>query len=233
MPTPSDILDMTASLQNDTRKAVYTHKAMLPYFNMALRAIQEEFELNNIPATDETSAVLAVPVGTSRIAISGTTPVYPSDLIEIRNLYESPTGENSFVPMRPVSFLPQIFVDSPPVNQFLVFAWNDNEIKLIAASSIIDLRIEYIKSLFPTITDDNFDNDLGAKYKTIFNYLGFKTAAYCSMFIGENPDRAIALNDEANGSLQKSLGISVKGQQNLGGVRRRPFMESFKMRNKY
>lgn len=233
MPTPSEILSMSASLQNDTRKSVYTDKAQLPYFNMALRALQEEFELNNIPSTDETSAILSVGVGVSRIAITGTVPTYPSNLIEIRNLWESPVGENSWTPVTLKSFLPQNWQGTPPVNQFIVWAWNDNEIKLIAASSPIDLKLEYIKSLFPTIDDSNFDDDLGAKYKNIFNYLGFKTAAYCSAFIGENPDRAMALNGEANVALSRSLGISVKGQQNLGGVRRRPFMESFKMRSRY
>lgn len=232
MPTPAEILDMTASLMNDTRQSMYTHKAMLPYFNMSLRALQEEFELNNIPVTDEVSSSLVVLAGVDTIAAIGTTPVYPFDLIEVREMWESQDGLNQWIPMNRVAFLPHYLEDNVPVSQFSTWAWIDNEIRLVAANAIIDLKLNYIKSLFPTITDTNFDNDLGVRFKTIFNYLGFKTAAYCSMFIGENPTRAQALNAEGNDSLVKSLGISIKGQQVLG-VRRQPFMAGYKRKFSY
>jgi len=229
MPTPAEILDMTASLMNDTRKTKFTHKACLPYFNMSLRSLQEEFELNNIPATNEVSAVLNVPSGTDTIAIAGTTPVYPADLVEIRQLWESTEGLNQWIPMRREIFIPHYLENNTQLSQFLIWAWISNEIRLIAANANNDLKLDYIKSIFATIDDNNFDTDLGASFKTIFNYLGFKTAAYCSMFIGENPTRAVALNEEANSSLTKSLGISIKGQQTIG-VRRRPFMQAYKRR---
>lgn len=230
MPTPAEILDMTASLMNDTKKSKFTHKATLPYFNMSLRALQEEFELNNIPATDEVSAAIPVDANISRIAATGTIPVYPSNLIEIRQLWESPRGLNQWTPMDRKDFISHYLENNTQISQFIIWAWIDNEIKLIPADANNDLKLDYIKSLFSTITDFNFDTDLGVKYRTIFNYLGFKTAAYCSMFIGENPTRAVALNDEANSSLVKSLGISIKGQQTIG-VRRRPFMAGYRSGN--
>lgn len=230
MPTPAEILDMSASLQNDTRKALYTHSAQLPYFNMALRALQEEFQLNNIPVTNKVSTPpLTIPLGTTSIAISGTTPTYPSDLVEIRQLWESTTGLDQWVPMSRLQFLPHYLENSAEISQFLIWAWVGNEIRFLAANADIDIKIDYIATIFPTINDNNFDDDIGLTLGNTFNYLGFKTAAYCSAFIGENPERAQALNQEANDSLTKTLGISIKGQQTLG-VRRRPFMEGYKRR---
>ena len=43
MPKPSEIIDMVASLQNDTAQSDYTDAAVLPYMNMALRDLQEKF----------------------------------------------------------------------------------------------------------------------------------------------------------------------------------------------
>jgi hypothetical protein len=229
MPTPVEILKMTASLQNDSRQKVYTPAACLPYFNMALRALQEEFELNNIPVTNETSAILNVPQGTDAIAITGTTPGYPADLVEIRQLWESPEGLEQWTPMKRKEFLPHYLEDGVEISQFIIWAWINNEIKLLAANADIDLKLDYTKSIFSTVDDNNIEDELGASFKTIFNYLGFKTAAYCSMFIGENPERAVALNEEANSSLTKALGISIKGSQVMG-VRRRPFMQAYKRR---
>jgi hypothetical protein len=66
-------------------------------------------------------------------------------------------------------------------------------------------------------------------FTNITTYLEFKTAALCAMFIAENPTRAMTLNSEASLSLDRALGIPVKGEQSIV-VRRRPFRYSYKHR---
>ncbi len=57
----------------------------------------------------------------------------------------------------------------------------------------------------------------------------YKTAAFCAMFMAENPQRATSLDSLAEGALTRSLGIPIKGMQSIT-TRRRPFRHSFKHR---
>lgn len=232
MPTPAEIIDMAASLQNDTAQDVYTDAACLPYFNMALRELQEIFELNNVPVTNQVSAVLPVAAGVSTIKYQGTVPLIPSDLIEIRRLWESPTGLNQWTEVFEKEFIPQYWENGNTISQFLIYAWIANEIKLIAANADNDLKIDYMRSLFSAVPIGAVEMELGVHFKNIFTYLGFETAALCSMFIGENETRASALEQKANASLNVSVGISTKGRQSIV-TRRRPFRSSYKRRNNF
>jgi hypothetical protein len=229
MPTPADIIDAVASLQNDTAQSVYTDAACMPYLNIALRELQEIYELNNVPVTNHTSGAFTIPAGTPAIAIAGTTPTYPTDLIEIQQLWESDEGQNQWTPMERKEFLPHYLEGGAAINQFIVWAWIDNEIRLIPATVTLDIKIDYIKSIFPTVTATNMNIELGLKFNNIISYLSFKTAALCSMFIGENETRAAALDNEASNAVTRALGIATKGRQAIAS-RRRPFRAAYKMR---
>ena len=227
MPTPSAIIDMVASLQNDTAQTVYTDAACLPYLNIALDELQEQFELYNIPSTNDTSAILNVLLGTSVISFTSS-PALPSDLIEIQQLWESPEGENKWIPMTKKEFLPHNLESGQTISQFLIWAWVEQNIKLIAANADIDLKIDYIKSLFATpILIGAVGTDL-----PIINsksYLGYRTAALCAHFIGENKSRSDELNIFAIQALDRVLGIGTKGRQSIT-TRRRPFMSGYRTR---
>lgn len=226
MPTPAQIIKSVAALQNDAPQDVYTNLACLPYLNMAMRALQEEFELNNIPSTEHSSVSLEVAAGVHSIGFN-TTPALPSDLIEIQQIWESASGTDTWTPMGRVDFLPHYLENGTTINQFLIWAWLDQHIELIAANADNDLKLDYIKSIFVEVTAGNLEVNL-----PIINcqtYLEFKTAAMCSMFIGENETRAIALENQAIQALERSLGISVKGKQAIS-FRRRPFRSAWKSR---
>lgn len=228
MPKPNEIIDMVASLQNDTAQTVYTDAAVLPYFNMALRDLQEEFELNNIPVTNEVSSSLNVPLNTTVIAFTSTTPTLPSNLIEIQRVWESDEGQNVWTPMFKREFIPH-YIEGVNVTKFGIWAWMDNEIHLPSSIQDNDLKLDYTKSIFSTIAIAAIDTEMGIKFQNVFSYLGYRTAALCSLFIGENETRAMALQGEAGQALYKSMGISVKGKQSIM-VRRRPFRASYKGR---
>ena len=229
MPTPAEIIDIVAPLQNDTAKTRYTYDACLPYLNIALAELQEVFEENNIPISNQTSAALVVPAGTTAIAFTGTIPVLPTGLIEIYQLWESDNGGNDWIPMERKDFIPH-YLEDVQLAFFGIWAWIDNEIRVPAATGIIDLKLDYIKSIFPIpLTMENINVELGIKFKNITTHLGYATAALCSMFIGENETRAGALKEKADEALERALNIPTKGRQSIL-TRRRPFRASYKMR---
>jgi hypothetical protein len=221
--TAADVMDRAASLLNDTAKTEFTYTAQIPYLNAAMDELQETFEQNNIAATNKVSAVLAIVAGVVTVDLS-TTPALPSDLIEIQQLSERPTGTtNDFVPMTRTEFLP---LTSVLTNQLIYWAWIEEKIKFIGANADVDVKIEYIKSLFTAITTST-------TAITLINsksFLAYRTAGLCAEFIGENPTRAGELNAFASLALDRTLGINVKGGQGIG-ARRRPFNASYRARS--
>lgn len=219
-----EVTDRVASLMNDTAKSVYTFAAVLPYLNTSLDVLQELFEQNNIPSTNETSALINVPANTSVISFGGS-PALPTDLIEIQALWVSSEGLAEYTgPIRRVEFLPR-YMEGVDYNSIDQWAWIDQEIRFFPANADLDIKLDYIKSIFvPIVLSTDLINILNVK-----SYLSFKTAAYCARYIGENPTRADQLDAEAELALDRSLGISTKGKQSIR-TRRRPFMAAFKTR---
>jgi hypothetical protein len=61
------------------------------------------------------------------------------------------------------------------------------------------------------------------------SFLAYKTAALCSMFIGENQTRASILEAKAEQALERLTGINNKGRQQIV-TRHRPFRAGWKAR---
>jgi hypothetical protein len=211
---------------NDKDQTLYTNDACLQYLNLALDELQETFELNDIPSTHETSATISIPSGVDRLGFD-TTPAFPSDLIEISELYESDFGQSHWVRMVKREFLPH-WNNNTTISQFIYYTLEGGRVKFIAANAAIDLKIDYIGSLFNTpilLTNVN----VNLPFTNVKSYLEYKIAALCSMYIAENPARAMSLDSLAGTALSRSLGISIKGMQSIV-TRRRPFRASFKQR---
>ena len=227
MPKPSDIISTVASLMNDTAQTQYTNSAVLPYLNLSLDELQEVYELNNLPITNEASAAITVPSGVGDIGFD-TTPALPSGLVEIQQLWESTSGLNQWTPMLKKDFLPHYLEDGTAISMFLIWCWEDGRIHLVPANANNDLKIDYIATIFNTpIQIGNINVNL--PFTNIKTYLEYKTAALCAMFIAENQTRAMALDNESGNALSRALGIPVKGMQTVT-ARRRPFRHSFKHR---
>lgn len=228
MATPAEIIATSAALQNDTAQDVYTNTACLPYFNLALQTLQEEFELHDVPVTEETSAIIPVDAGVGSIGFS-TTPALPANLIEIKQVWESSRGLGNWIPLGRRDFLPHYAESDARTSQILVWAWLGEHIRLIPANADNDLKLDYTKYLFTKVTAPNLNTPI-----PIINaqtYLEFKTAALLSQFIGENETRAIILENQATGALDRALGINIKGRQSIRN-RRRPFRAAFKARSR-
>jgi hypothetical protein len=228
---PSDVITIAAGLMNDFSQSQYTNAVCLPYFNLALDELQELFELNDIPVTNETSAVINVPSGATRIG-PDIQPLYPlmflpSDLIEIQQLWESQTGLNRWTPMDKKDFLPH-YLEVTQISNLQIWAWMGGSINVIAANANVDLKIDYIARIFNTpIPLARVDENL--PFTNVKTYLEYKTAALCAMFVAENESRAMALDSLCGTALSRALGIPVKGMQSIV-TRRRPFRASYKRR---
>lgn len=228
--TAAEVLDRTASLMNDTAKSTYSYIVMIPYLNMALDELQEEFELNNVPVTNLTSAGITVIAGVTEIKPTVVPPVigevyYPTDLVEIQAVWERLDGSSEpFIPVTPREFLLHVF-DDVILPQLCYYSWQDQKIKFVAASTDREVKLDYIKDLFVVV-------DASTDVIGIINsqsYLSFKTAEFCSMFIGENKTRADELKGHAAIALERNLGISSKGRQAIT-TRRRPFRSGYRSR---
>jgi hypothetical protein len=226
----SSVMDLSASLMNDTAKTVYTYTAQLPYLKMALNELQEEFELNNIPVTNATNIALTVVAGTTSInPIDGTgagpAPNYPDNLIEVQQLWERLNGSSEpYIPVSQSAFLPHN-LDDITTSELQYWAFKGQRIVFIAASSDRQVKIDYVARLFP----DNINENTLIGLVNAESFLMYRTAGLCSAFIGENQSRADALNSFAEMARDRAVGISTKGKQS-NPVRRRPFMASYKRR---
>lgn len=224
---PSDIITTVANLMNDSQQSVYTNTVCLPFLNLALDELQELYELNGIPTTNNTSAAITIKAGVNRLGFD-TTPALPSDLIEIQEVWESPSGLNKWSEVIKKEFIPHYLEDNTTISQFLIYEWKHGRINLVAANSDNDLKLDYTASIFNTpilIKDIN----VGLPFTNIKTYLEFKSGALCAMFIAENESRALALDSLTGSALSRALGIPIKGMQSII-TRRRPFRSSFKRR---
>lgn len=226
MPKPSEIVSSVASLMNDTAQTLYTNAAVLPYLNLALDDLQEIFQHNNVPVTNEESSIITVPAGIDTIGF-GTTPALPSDLVEIQNLWERSSGVIPFIPMTRREFIPRSHEDQS-ITQFLWYAWRDQEIKVIAATAANDIKIDYIQNIFNTPIAIG-DIDVNLPIVNVKQYLNYATASLCAMFIAENETRSNHLDALATRALDRELGIPTKGRQSIT-TRRQPFMASYRRR---
>lgn len=232
MPSPAEIIKMVSSLMNDTAQTKYNDEACLPYLNMALDELQEIMEENNIPVTNQTSTPLVIPAGTTEIAFTATTPTLPPKLIELQEVWESDLNQDNWFPMVRKEFIPHN-IEGIELSSFGIYVWKQNILNVPPVVANRNLKLDHIESIFNTpITDNQVDTDLGVQFKNIKTYLGYATAALCSMFIGENETRAAALNGKAGEALERAMNIPTKGRQAIY-TRRRPFRQAYKSRSWY
>lgn len=221
--TAGSVMDSAAALLNDVAKQKYTYAVQLPYLRIALKDLRELFELNNIPVTQKTSAVLTVGDGITSIGFA-TNPALPTDLVSIEKLWERESGIGNFVPMTLVNLLPK-WDSAETISAFRIYVWQNNFIKILPSSRDNDIQIDYIAQLFNTIIDEN--TNIGVVNGESF--LHFRTAALCAKYIDEDTNRSNDLNGEAGGALERGTGIEVKSQQGII-TRHKPFRAGYKRR---
>jgi len=224
-----DVMDRAAALMNDAAKTDYTYVAQLPYLNMAIDELVESLEESNNSPTNKTSSAITVAVGENMItpAEHATAPHYPEDLVEIQEVRERLAGTSEgFIPM----VRRESISESPAVDSLLQWSWEDQIIKFNpnGALTIREIQLFYTALTIVQATDENtVIGTINAR-----SFLSYKTAALCSMFIGENEMRAGILEKEAEKALERLTGISNKGRQQIV-TRHRPFRAGYKSRGRF
>ena len=227
--TGTQVANFAAARLNDVSQQLYTDAVQLPFLNIALAELQEIYEANNIPVTDQTSAVINVPTASAGIVTIGYTGVagriLPTDLIEPKVVWESAEGLNQWTPMTKVDYLDQTQLTAQ-INQLVNYQWATNAIKVLAANADNDIKLDYIRNLFTELTDITTD----LLVQNSLSYLGNRVASLIAYDIEENEGRGNRLYSDAMSGLDRGLTIPTKGRQRIT-TRRRPFRAGFKSNN--
>lgn len=220
-----EVMRAAAALLNDPDRNQFTYTAQIPYLQIACDELQEHFQVNNMPVTNNPDpVVLEVATGVSEIGFSdfSPTPNLPSDLVEIRQLWYSPVGQDQWLPMSRKDYLPH-YLEQVEIGQLTYYTWNNSKIEFLPATEDNDIKLDYIATIFPTIVDENTQLAvIGAK-----TFLTYRTASLCARFVGENPSRADELDAFAVLGSDRTTSIGTKGRQ-AQIIRRRPFRANWK-----
>lgn len=217
-----EVFTGSRALLNDQDNAVYTNAVQLEYFKLAYETIRQACEDHNIPITNKTSEAITISQGITDIG-GPTGPALPADLIEPMECWEIPAGTNDdYMLMRRLQFLPKTSVLTAYLE---VWQWAEQYIHFIGASGDIQVKLDYLATGMPDVTDENSI----IKLKNAVNYLKYRTAAHCAMFIDQDETRAETLNALATEAYDTLMGILIKNSQNIQ-TRRRPFMANYKFR---
>jgi hypothetical protein len=228
--TVEQVINFSAARLNDVNKQIYTNAVQLPFVNIALAELQEIYQANNIPVTDQTSAIIEVDAAADGIleipfddgVAVGVPDFLPDDLLEVKVLWESPRGLNQWTPMTRLDFLPQYQIGAQ-ISQFINYQWATNCIKVLAANADNDLKVDYIRSLFTEVSDVTDD----LLVQNSLSFLGNRTASLVANDIEENTERSDRLYNDAIGGLDRALTIPTKGRQRIS-IRRQPFRAGYK-----
>lgn len=217
------VMNAAASLMNDTARTIYTYSAQVPYLNIALQELREEFELNSVSTVQETSAIINMPAGAIQITYNAVgQPRLPDDMVEPQQLWERQEGIDPFIPMTKKDYLPHD-LEGVLTNQFIYFIWNGQKIQVLPANQDNDIKIDYIKELFvPVVNENSIINVINAQ-----TFLEYRTAGLMAEFIERNITSAASHNAYAKLALDRATGIKVKGKQSIS-TRRRPFRSGYK-----
>lgn len=229
--TSGSVMDRAAALNNDPFKTIYPYSKQVPFLNQALQELQEYFELNNVPVSDTVTATpITVPANVTAIGYPPDSPVtdvpyLPSNLVEPKVLWSRQFNVDPYVPMQRLDFLPR-WEEGVEIQYALQYVWQDNEIRFLPCNQINQIKIDYIRFLFEQLDAD----DDGTTLLVVVNaqsYLQYRTGGLVARFLGENPSRAMELDNDASIAMDRVLGIASKGRQRIQ-TRRRPFRSGYK-----
>lgn len=218
----SEVMDLSAASLNDADKTVYKYNIQIPYLKMALQELQEIFELNSLPITQQTSAEIRLTAGDTSIQFNVTnSPRLPDNLIEPQRLWEQNRNTDSWIPMTRKEYMPHGITSA--TNQQIYWVWQGNKIILLPSNQHNDIKIDYLGSLFPKYVNEftiiGCQNGQG--------FLSYRTAALIKELIERDLQGAGSLNGFASLALDRIQGISIKGKQSIM-ARRRPFRAGYK-----
>lgn len=211
----SDVYTMARALLNDQSAQIFTDDVLQPYLNIAGRDLSSLLARANVPVTNSDSAVITLVAEDDELAPGDVD--FPEDLIEIQAIYQRQNSNEGWSLITRVEFITPWEIEQL-TSYIPVWAYMEQEIRFIPANVELQIKIDYIKNKIPEITAPEDEIDV----IDALNYLGYRTSALASMYVGENETRALSLNVQATEEWNQLEGISTKGRQSIS-TRRRPF----------
>jgi hypothetical protein len=199
----SQILQGAKPLLNDPQGIIYSDVSILPMLNKAYRELQIRLARAGMGTSKEVATRVPVLAGTISLGDGSGLPaglLYP---IEIR---EGSPGEplQNFADMEERSWEPTAQQNT----QLQIWAWREEEIKLVGSTVDKELYIRYMRGLSP-ITDAN--SPIYILNSELF--LEARTASISASLLGENYERARVLNEDAEMWYDVLVGTLVKRGQ--------------------
>ena len=215
-----NVMDLSASLLNDTGKSLFTYAVQIPYLNMAITELREEAERNNNASTNKTTEALVVLAGVTELTLDD----LPRDFREAQHLWERNNGQTSmdYLDMTRMEFLPPYVVKSTCL---IYWSYQDQKIKFIGATTDRQLRLDYVAETMPKVIDPTDEIPM----LLAESFLMYRTAALLSQYVGENDTRGATLRENAQMAFDRFISINVKGRQAIA-TRRRPFNYGWRYR---
>ena len=207
-----------ALLLNDPQMTDYTYVVQLPFLNMAIYELNESLIEGSVSVVNQVASPILVQKGDNYIV---NLPLY---LAEIQEVGERPAGSNSSF----ISLPRKEFPDTLPASSSLLFwCWQNQRVIFnpSGATGPMEVEVKYINVPLMVGSDEN--TIIGTTSATMF--LIYKTAALLAMFVGEDQIRSSLLNEQADLALERIVGVSNKGRQQIM-TRHRPFRAGYKSR---
>lgn len=200
----SEVMDLAAAALNDIDKTTYDYDTQIPYLKMALQELQELFELNALPVTEQSSGNIPIAAQTTELSFNVSGARLPDNLIEIQGIWEwmgtywNPAARGNWI-------------------------WKNNKLVFFTPYTNTEIRIDYIGALFPKY----IRADTILPVQNAVGYLAYKTAELISDMVEHNDARAQTNGGRAMASLDRITGITVKAKQTIM-ARRRPFRAGYR-----
>lgn len=206
--TAGDVMDLAASLLNDSGKSLFTYDVQLPYLKMADDDLGIELLSNEAAELDQ---VCDINVNAGSVLLS-----LPCNFflpIKLEERAQTSTNDDDFIDMEEKSFEPSI----QQSETLRYWSFRNNKVNFIGATVNQTVRLKFKRTL-SSVTDFSVVEEV-AKAK---NFLAARTAALVSEFVGSNKVRADSLNAQAIIYLEKLTSVLVKNNQG-NRIRRKPF----------
>lgn len=207
----SEILsDAAATYLNDSARSTWTDAVLLPNLKTAYDQLRLALVEIDAPTIDETTtAPITVAIGIGEVAAI-------ADLLYPIKVWERGVGENddAWSVVDEGDWEPET---TSGTTRLLNWKWAEDMIKVRPSSVAREVKVYYKRDLSAIVDANSAVNLTLAK-----TYLSAKTAALAAGLRGNNPSRAIALNDIAETEKERYTGIIVKRMQ-VHGVRRQSF----------
>lgn len=209
--TAGDVMDLVASVLNDTAKTQYSYAVQLPYLKLAYDNLGQYCNANSVQVNLISEYEVDVPAGDVSLSLP------PSFFVPI-TLQERSDGATLESDWRNMVEVPNVWdLNLDPTSTLGYWDYRHNCVNFVGSTVIREMKLYYWRLL----SDPTSEGDIMA-FKGGKNYLTFKTAEFCAKYIMMNPERAEMLATDAQMALDLLLTEFVKNQQGKR-VRRKPF----------